>query len=141
MSFFTCVSIHVIMPPYTPLYMLAIGYTWCFMVQSLLPHDIICQHKIQRQRKTFQLYEPIYYLFTYLDFCGSQLKANQLRNCLDTKSCPTLLRLHRLQDCSLPGFSVHGIFQTKILEWVAISFSINYAQSFINCVKLMEEFR
>ena len=24
-------------------------------------------------------------------------------------------------DCSLPGSSVHGIFQTRILEWVAIS--------------------
>ena len=26
-------------------------------------------------------------------------------------------------DCSLPGSSVHGIFQTRILEWVAIAFS------------------
>ena len=26
-------------------------------------------------------------------------------------------------DCSLPGSSVHGIFQVRILEWVAISFS------------------
>ena len=26
-------------------------------------------------------------------------------------------------DCNLPGSSVHGIFQTRILEWVAISFS------------------
>ena len=26
-------------------------------------------------------------------------------------------------DCSPPGFSVHGISQTKVLEWVAISFS------------------
>ena len=26
-------------------------------------------------------------------------------------------------DCSLPGSSVHGIFQAKILEWIAISFS------------------
>ena len=26
-------------------------------------------------------------------------------------------------DCSLPGFSVHGIFQASVLEWVAISFS------------------
>ena len=26
-------------------------------------------------------------------------------------------------DCSLPGFSVHGIFQTRILVWVAIPFS------------------
>ena len=26
-------------------------------------------------------------------------------------------------DCSLPGSSVHGIFQARILEWIAISFS------------------
>ena len=26
-------------------------------------------------------------------------------------------------DCSPPGSSVHGIFHTRILEWVAISFS------------------
>ena len=26
-------------------------------------------------------------------------------------------------DCSLPGSSVHGTFQARILEWVAISYS------------------
>ena len=26
-------------------------------------------------------------------------------------------------DCSAPGSSIHGIFQARILEWVAISFS------------------
>ena len=26
-------------------------------------------------------------------------------------------------DCNLPGSSVRGIFQARILEWVAISFS------------------
>jgi len=26
-------------------------------------------------------------------------------------------------DCSLPGSSIHGIFQARILEWVAIAFS------------------
>ena len=26
-------------------------------------------------------------------------------------------------DCGLPGFSVHGIFQARVLEWVTISFS------------------
>ena len=26
-------------------------------------------------------------------------------------------------DCSLPGFSIHGILQARTLEWVAISFS------------------
>ena len=26
-------------------------------------------------------------------------------------------------DCSLPGFSLHGIFQARVLEWGAIAFS------------------
>ena len=39
--------------------------------------------------------------------------------CLVTNSCPTLCDP---MDC-LPGLSVHGIFQARILEWVAISFS------------------
>ena len=36
------------------------------------------------------------------------------------QSCPTLCDP---MDCSLPGSSVHGIFQARILEWVAIAFS------------------
>ena len=32
-------------------------------------------------------------------------------------------------DCSLPGSSIHGIFQTRILEWVAISFSKESSQA------------
>ena len=36
------------------------------------------------------------------------------------QSCPTLLDP---VDCSLPGSSVHGIFQARGLEWVAIAFS------------------
>ena len=35
------------------------------------------------------------------------------------ESCPTLCDL---VDCSLPGSSIHGIFQARVLEWVAISF-------------------
>ena len=37
-----------------------------------------------------------------------------------TQSCPTLCDP---MDYSPPGFSVHGIFQARVLEWVAISFS------------------
>ena len=33
------------------------------------------------------------------------------------------VRLCDPMDCSLPGSSVHGIFQAIVLEWVAISFS------------------
>ena len=38
--------------------------------------------------------------------------------CLVSQSCPTLCDP---LDCSLPGSSVHGIFQARILRWVAIS--------------------
>ena len=37
-----------------------------------------------------------------------------------TQSCST--RYHSV-DCSLPGSSVHGILQARVLEWVAVSFS------------------
>ena len=33
------------------------------------------------------------------------------------------LTLCDAMDCSLPGSSIHGIFQARVLEWVAISFS------------------
>ena len=38
---------------------------------------------------------------------------------LVTQLCRTLCNP---MDCSLPGFSIHVIFQARILEWVAISF-------------------
>ena len=37
-----------------------------------------------------------------------------------TQLCPTL---HDPMDCSLPGSSIHAIFQGRTLEWVAITFS------------------
>ena len=37
-----------------------------------------------------------------------------------TQLCPTLCDP---MDCSLSGSSVHGIFQTRVLEWIAISCS------------------
>ena len=38
------------------------------------------------------------------------------------QSCPTL---SDPMDFSLPGSSIHGIFQARVLEWVAIAFSTN----------------
>ena len=38
-----------------------------------------------------------------------------------TQSCPTL---SNPMDCSLPGSSIHGIFQARVLEWGAIAFSL-----------------
>ena len=47
-----------------------------------------------------------------------QFKYRQL--CSDPRWC---LILFDSMDCGLPGSSVHGILQARILEWVAISFS------------------
>ena len=48
-----------------------------------------------------------------------------------TQSCPTL---GNLMDCSLPGSSVYGIFQARVLEWGAIAFS-----TFSSSSKLISE--
>ena len=58
-----------------------------------------------------------------------------------TQSCPTLCDP---VDCSLPGSSVHGILQARILEGVAISFSrgssrgssqgLNPRVSYVSCI-------
>ena len=37
-----------------------------------------------------------------------------------SQSCPTV---NDPMECSLPGSSVHGISQARVLEWVAIAFS------------------
>ena len=38
-----------------------------------------------------------------------------------TQSC---LTLSNPMGCSLPGSSIHGIFQARVLEWGAIAFSV-----------------
>ena len=48
------------------------------------------------------------------------------------QSCPTLLNP---MDCSLPGSSVHGIFQARVLEWGAIAFSAHWALVFLKCTR------
>ena len=49
--------------------------------------------------------------------CGQQSEVAQ--------SCPTLWDF---MGCSLPGSSIHEIFQARVLEWVAISFSRGTSQ-------------
>ena len=49
-----------------------------------------------------------------------QLKGKEKKESEVVQSCPTVCDA---MDCSLPGSSVHGIFQAIVLEWIAISFS------------------
>ena len=67
----------------------------------------------------------IYFGDVYMNFSTIQMKAVEgdyfPQWVIVTQSCPTLCDP---MDCTLPGSSVHGILQARILEWPAISFSI-----------------
>ena len=55
--------------------------------------------------------------------CHFQVQCMKLKSESEVaQSCPTL---SDPMDCSLPSSSVHGIFQARVLEWVAIAFSAN----------------
>ena len=49
------------------------------------------------------------------------------------QSCPTLCNP---RDCSLPGSSIHGSFQARVLEWAAIAFSDFYSTRRIKRIKI-----
>ena len=53
-----------------------------------------------------------------------------LLQCMKVKSerevAQSCLTLRNPMDCSPPGSSVHGIFQARVLEWGAITFSESY---------------
>ena len=55
-----------------------------------------------------------------------------LLQCMKVKSesevAQSCLTLSDPMDCSLPGSSVHGIFQARVLEWGAIAFSLYLAK-------------
>ena len=50
----------------------------------------------------------------------------------ESEVAQSCLTLHDPMDCSLPDSSVHGIFQARALEWVAIAFSEIVAEDLPN---------
>ena len=55
-------------------------------------------------------------------------------------SCSVVSNSLRPMDCSLPGSSVRGIFQARILEWAVISYYSGFSQprdqtriSYVSC--------
>ena len=53
-----------------------------------------------------------------------------LLQCMKVKSESEVAQSHPTvsnpMDCSLPGSSIHGIFQARVLEWGAIAFSLRF---------------
>ena len=105
---------------------------------------VLMSFKTRRNKWPFRLKKMFYYLmlmYLFLYQCSHQIKfilpfmeertheslhSFSLSVCLCVcASCPTLCDSI---DCSLLGSTVHEIFQARILEWVAISFSRGSSQ-------------
>ena len=66
---------------------------------------------------TYTSFSRVIHLWTkhrFLPYLANSANAKSLQ------LCPTLCSP---VDCSLPGSSLHGILQARILEWIAIPFS------------------
>ena len=101
----------------------------CVMEQFICSHPFALAHfSIQTTAISIQTALIIYFGFrqirmhhlcTYSSSVVIPLHAKLLQ------SCPTLCDS---MNCSLPGSSVHGILQARILEWVAVPFSRGASQ-------------
>ena len=49
----------------------------------------------------------------------------------ESEVAQSCLTLSDPMDCSLPGSSIHGIFQARLLEWGAIAFSDDYLDNIL----------
>ena len=70
-----------------------------------------------------------------IGFCHITMWISRENESEVAQSCLTLCDP---KDCNLPGSSAHGIFQARILEWVAISFSRGSSQlrdqTWVSCI-------
>ena len=75
------------------------------------------------------------------------VRCHFLLQCMKVKSesdvAQSCLTLSDPMDCSLPGSSVHGIFQARVLEWRAIAFSTHMylllRKNWVNCLDMSQQ--
>ena len=100
-------------------YLLSVYFLWWNVISNLWPiwkAGFLCFYWILQVLHIVCI--EVHYLICKYFLCGLLFIFLVVVGCLVTKLCPT-----PVMDCSLPGFSVHGILQARILEWVSISFS------------------
>ena len=85
------------------------GVGSCSLLQGIFPTQRSNPDLQNGRQILYQLSHPPG-KYTLLNFFISEV----------AQSCPTLCDP---VGCSLPGFSIHGIFQARILEWITMSFS------------------
>ena len=73
--------------------------------------------------QTWECYFPLLLFFILFDFLPCACMTQYQNTEWVSEVAQLCLTLRDPMDCSLPGSSIHGIFQARVLEWVAISFS------------------
>ena len=95
---------------------------------------VICAYKHTNTLYIVQVYFTMYIMCKYICVCVKYICVYILiytftcfciliYMCMHAKSLQSCLTLCNPMDCSLPGPSVHGILQARILEWVSMPFS------------------
>ena len=90
-------------------------YRWLILLYSKTYHNIVKQlYTNEKEKKKTFVFQKRKRLYSLPILCPESVKV------LVAQLCPTLCNPLYY---NLPGSSVHGISQVRILEWVAISFS------------------
>ena len=95
----------------------------------LIPSDALQLYSIRavyfRKTTGHKLYQFVIKYIVWNKFTWQQRLSFPRDSCMHAQLCPTLCNP---RDCSLPGSSIHGIFQARILQWVAVPFSTGSSQ-------------
>ena len=109
---------------------------WCFwtvVLEKILPAAAkslqSCPTVQPHRRQPTRLLHPRQEHWSGLLFSFSNGRKWKVKSEV-AQSC---LTLRDPMDCRLPGSSVHGIYQARVLEWVAIAFSEKTLESPLNC--------
>ena len=98
--------------------------SWGFKCQSVqmpcFPKSAVAWVLTVNQTHTVDFILILHFFFNFTKRWREECWVHSESDSEVTQSCPTLCDP---VDCNLPGSSVHGILQARILEWVAISFS------------------
>ena len=91
----------------------------------LLFFSFLSKHMLNKKDAQLESCRLSFILWQNEDWSQGDSKQIALRDCSQEVVVRSLshVRLCDPMDCSLPGFSVHGVFQARVLLWGAIAFS------------------
>ena len=99
-------------------------HPWPLVHEEICPgtfkKGLLLQRRQKREPFSFSGYCYLDVIRTTKKHCSHKSQISTAAAAKSLQSCPTL---SNPMDCRLPGSSIHGIFQARLLEWGAIAFS------------------